>query len=171
MKMPKTYKVTKENSQDLRTAMGKKENEKHYRKLLSVALRGEGKNNQEIALIIGYHPGHVSKLVSDFCNKGLDALLRDDRGGPNNRNMTYEEEKLFLAGFEEAAKHGKVTTIAEIAAAYDELTGKERESKSTVYYLLQRHGWRMITPQTTHPGKASDEAIEASKKLTWKSKK
>ena len=163
--------VTKENSQNLRIAMDKKENEKHYKKLLSVALRGEGKDNKEIASIIGFHPGHVSKLVSDFCNKGLDALLHDDRGGPNRRNMTDEEEKAFLAGYEEAAKTGQITTIAEIAAAYDKATGKEHGSKSTVYYLLHKHGWRIVAPQTTHPGKASDEVIEASKKLTLNSKK
>jgi transposase len=164
--MPKTYQVTKENSQDLRIAMDKKENEKHYKKLLSVALRGEGKDNDEIASIIGFHPGHVSKLVSNFCNKGINALLRDDRGGPNRCNMTDEEEKAFLAGFEEAAKTGQLTTISEIAAAYDKVTGKKHESKSTVYYLLHKHGWRIVAPQTTHPGKASDEVIETSKKLT-----
>ena len=80
--------------------------------------------------------------------------------------MTAEEEKAFLAGFEEAAKRGQVTTVDEIAAAYDEATGKEHESKSTVYYLLHKHGWRLITPETAHPGKATDEEIEASKKLT-----
>ena len=169
--MPKTYRITEENSQVLRVTMGKKENKKHYKKLLAVALRGEGKDNQEIASIIGFHPGHISKLVSDFCNEGLKALLRDDRGGPNRRNMTDEEEQAFLAGFEETAKTGQLTTISEIAAAYDRATGKTHESKSTVYYLLHKHGWRIVAPQTAHPGKASEAEIEASKKLTLSLKK
>ena len=80
--------------------------------------------------------------------------------------MTEEEEKAFLAGFEEAAKNGELTTTAEIAAAYDEATGKEHASRSTIYYLLHKYGWRMISPQTEHPGKASEEVIETSKKLT-----
>jgi len=80
--------------------------------------------------------------------------------------MTCEEEKEFLAGFEEAARRGQVTTIEKIATAYDKATGKKHESKSTVYYLLHKHEWREITPQRVHPGKASEEAIEASKKLT-----
>jgi hypothetical protein len=78
--------------------------------------------------------------------------------------MTEEEERAFLAGFEEKAKKGELTTITDIAEAYDKTTGKEHESKSTVYYLLHKHGWRNIVPQTAHPQKASEEEIEVSKK-------
>jgi len=164
--MPKTYKVTAENAKELRAAMKDKNNSRFYAKLQSVALRGEGKDNDEIGAITGYHPAYVSQMVSVYCNRGIRGLCKDERKGGNHRNMTDEEEKAFLGRFEEAAKRGQLTTIGEIAAAYDEATGKKRESKSTVYYLLHKHGWREITPQRVHPGKASDEACEASKKLT-----
>ena len=166
MKMPKTYRITAENSAELRKAMKEKSNSRYYAKLQSVALRGEGKDNEEIGSITGYHPAYVSQLVSIYCNEGLSALCSDGRKGGNNRNMTLEEEKAFLARFEEAAKNGQVITITEISAAYDEATGKQHESDSTAYYLLHKHNWRIITPQTVHPGKASEEVIEASKKLT-----
>jgi transposase len=169
--MPKTYKITAENSKELREAMKKKENIRFYRKLQAAALRGEGKGNVEISGITGYHAVYVSHLVGIYCNKGLEGLCKDERKGGNNRNMTPEEEKAFLAQFEETAKQGQVITIDEIAAAYDEKTGKDRASKSTAYYLLNKHGWRQITPQTAHPNKASEAEIEASKKLTQKSKK
>jgi len=166
--MPKTYTISAENTQELRKAMKEKDNAKYFRKMQSVALRGEGKDNDEIGPITGYHPAYVSHLVSVYCNEGLAGLCKDDRVGGNHRNMTDAEEKEFLAGFEEAAKNGQMTTVAEIAAAYDKLTGKERESQSTVYYVLNKHGWRQITPQTMHPGKANEAEIEASKKLTTK---
>ena len=169
--MPKTYTITAENAKELRKAMKDKNNSRFFAKLQSVALRGEGKDNEEIGSITGYHPAYVSQMVSVYCNEGLAGLCKDERKGGNNRNMTSDEEKAFLAGFEEAAKSGQMTTITEMAAAYDEATGKKHESKSTVYYLLHKHGWRIITPQTAHPGKASDEAIEASKKLTLKLRK
>jgi len=169
--MPKTYTITAENTKEIREAMRSKENLKYYRRLEAVALRGEGRDNDEAGAITGYHPKWVSALVSIYCNEGIAGLLQDGRKGGNNRNMTDEEEKVFLEGFEEAAKNGRIITIAEIAASYDELTGKERESKSTVYYLLHKHGWRVITPQRVHPGKASDEVIEASKKLTLNSRR
>ena len=31
--------------------------------------------------------------------------------------------------------------------------------------VLERHGWRKVMPRSKHPQKASDEAIEASKKI------
>ena len=164
--MPKTYKVTAKNAKELREAMKQKENIKYYKKLQTVALRGEGKENDEISTITGYHEVYVSRLVGIYCNKGLEGLCNDGRKGGNNRNMTLEEEKDFLSEFEKAGTSGQVITIAEIATAYDKKTGKERVSNSTAYYLLNKHGWRQITPQTAHPGKASEAEIEASKKLT-----
>jgi len=85
--------------------------------------------------------------------------------------MSEDEEKEFLSQFEEAAQKGEMTTICEIATAYDEKTGKKRESNSTVYYLLHKHGWRQVVPKTAHPGKASEAEIEASKKLTLNTRK
>ncbi len=53
--MAKTYKVTMENSLEIREAMKKRENAKYYKRLMAVALRGEGKKNAEIAQITKYH--------------------------------------------------------------------------------------------------------------------
>ena len=164
--MGKSYEITKENSQSLREAMNQKENKKHYKRLLAVALRGEGKNNAEIGLITGYHPKRVSQLVSLYVNEGIESLASDGRKGGNNRNMSEEQAAEFLGKFEEQARKGQIITIEEISKAYDEATGKERKSLSTVYYFLHNQGWRIITPKSQHPKKASAEAIEASKKLT-----
>ena len=35
-----------------------------------------------------------------------------------------------------------------------------------IYFLLQRHKWRKVMPQSRHEKKASDEAIEAYEKIT-----
>ena len=164
--MPKTYKITTENVNEIRKAMEKKENSKYYKKLLAVALRGEGKSNKESAVITKYHPKRVSQLVSIYCNEGLDALLKDGRKGGNNRNMSNEEAERFLEQFEKQSEKGQIITIEEIAKAYDEATGKKRRSNSVVYYLLHSKNWRMVMPRGQHPKKASDEEIEASKKLT-----
>jgi transposase len=59
-----------------------------------------------------------------------------------------------------------VITVSDIATAYDKEFGKEHKSKSTVYYLLHKFGWRKVMPRSKHPKKASEEVIEASKKLT-----
>ena len=119
-----TYEITAENSKEIRERMKDKNNQRFFKRLQAVALRGEGKKNDEIGAITGYNPAYVSALVAIFCNEGIESLCSDKRKGGNHKNLTDEEEKAFLSRFEEAAKQGKVTDIAEIAAAYDELTGK-----------------------------------------------
>jgi len=167
----KMYRISRTNAEEIRKRMKETKSAGTYRRLQAVALRGEGYKNEEIAQATGYNSDWVGQLAKLYCTGGLDALTADGRKGGNNHNMTAEEENIFLAGFEEAAKNGSITTIAEIAAAYDKATGKEHESKSSVYYLLHKHGWRMVTPQTVHPGKASEAEMEASKKLTLNSEK
>ena len=146
--------------------MKKKENKPYYQRLLAVALRGEGKNNAQSAEITGYHPKRVSQLVSLYANAGLEALASDGRKGGNNRNMDETKAAEFLEQFEDQARNGQIITVEEIAAAYDDATGKQRKSLSTVYNFLHSNGWRLITPKKQHPGKASEEEIESSKKLT-----
>jgi len=166
----KKYIITEPEYEAAKVAAKANQNKHIDKRLQVVIMRHEGKKDNEIAEKLGYHRKRVSQLCAEFKQAGLDEYTRRNYGG-NNRNMTEAEEKAFLAGFEEAAKSGQLTTIAEIAEAYDEITGKERQSKSTVYYLLHKHGWREVTPRTAHPGKATDGAIEASKKLTTNLKK
>jgi len=61
--MPKTYTITEENSNELRKAMKDKNNSRYYVRLQSVALRDEGKDNEEIGPITGYHPAYVSHTI------------------------------------------------------------------------------------------------------------
>lgn len=163
--MPKTYIVTLEMSRQIRHEMKKVNCVVAHRRMEAVALRGDGFSNGEIARIKGFHPDYVSKLVCDFVKFGMD-VFEDKRVGGNRRNLTDEQEHELLEGFRKEAEKGQIVSIDEIAAAYDKLTGKQRKSNSTVYYLLQKHGWRPVIPRGQHPKKASDEDILASKKLT-----
>jgi hypothetical protein len=79
--------------------------------------------------------------------------------------MTIDEEKAFLEQFIDLADAGQLVTIHTIMEKYVQATGKAC-SDTTIYRLLKRHGWRKVTPRPEHPGKASDEEIETSKKLT-----
>ena len=55
--------------------------------------------------------------------------------------------------------------ISEIEEAYQEKV-KHKIGNVQIYRVLRRHGWRKIMPRSKHPKKASEEAIEASKKLS-----
>ena len=59
--------------------------------------------------------------------------------------------------------------VKEIEAAYQAAVDHPI-SVSQIYFVLHRHGWRKVMPRSRHPQKASDEMIEASKKLSPGSK-
>jgi len=160
------YKVNEEHVREIRARMRSVKNVNAFKRMQAVALRGEGKENEEIGKITGYSPDHVGRLCKIYLAKGLSGLLSDGRKGGNSRKMTDTEAEEFLQKFEEKAKSGQITTVKAIGKAYDEAVGKEHKSLSSIYYFLRSHGWRKIMPQRQHPGKASEEAIEASKKLT-----
>ncbi len=160
------YRISKEDSKKLRKEMKKAATILAYRKMEAVALRGEGKKNDEIGEITGFHPDMTGRYAKEYLEGGIKALISDGRKGGNHRNASEAEEEEFISEFEEAANKGKVVTVEEIAAAYDKRFGKDHKSKSTVYYLLHKLGFRKVMPRSKHPNSASPEAIEASKKLT-----
>jgi len=155
-----------EEAKKLRLEMPGTKNKNAYRRLQAVALRYEGRQRAEVSEITGFNPQWIGHLCRVYRNEGVEGLLKDGRKGGNHRNMTNDEEKAFLSRFEELAAKGQIITIDDIASAYDEAVGVKHESLSTVYYLLHKHGWRKVSPKQYHPGKASDEVIETSKKLT-----
>lgn len=137
---------------------------KAYRRLLALHMRAMGKGNKEISEIVGFSVQYITELVSKYMSEGMDAVLTDRRT-TNHRNMTFAEEAAFLEQFAEMAEAGQILTINIIMEKYDEATGKKC-SDSTIYRLLRRHGWRKISPRPAHPGKASEEEMDSSKKLT-----
>ncbi len=80
--------------------------------------------------------------------------------------MSFEEEATFLEQFKEK---GQLVEISEIKEAYDKAIG-HKSGSAQIYRVLHRHGWRKVMPRSKHPQKASNEAIEASKKLKQKQK-
>ncbi len=162
--MPKTYYISPQEAEQIRERMKTEKNVATYNRMLAVALRGEGMTNKQVAEVTQYHEKRVSQLVSLFKNEGIEAL-QDSRKGGNNRLLSVEQEEEFLEQYKERAESGQIITVAEMKVAYDELTGIE-SSIPTIYLMMKRHGWRKVMPRSKHPNKASDEDIEASKKLT-----
>jgi transposase len=162
----KMYRISLEDSKKLREEMKRTKNVLAYRKMEAVAMRGEKHSNNEISKVTGFHPDMVGRFAKEYLEGGIAGLQFDGRKGGNHRNATDHEEEAFIAEFLEATQNGEMITVDEIAKAYDERFGKEHKSKSTVYYLLHKLGFRKIMPRSKHPNSATPEAIEASKKLT-----
>jgi Transposase and inactivated derivatives len=165
--MPKTYVISAEDCIKIEEARRENKNKQVEKRLRAVQLRGEGKKNHEIGDILETSSDMVSLWVASYAKGGIEALMPKKRGG-NRRNISFEEEAKMLAEFEERANAGQVVEVSEIKRRYQELVDHPI-GNSQIYFVLARHNWRKVKPRSKHPKKASDEVIEASKKLTTES--
>jgi transposase len=154
----------KEIKRKVAKTRGKKVDIKGYRRVLVLYMRGLGTSRAQISEVLGFSEQYVTTLVAKYKNFGMESILEDKRTS-NNRRMTLEQEAAFLEQFVELAEAGQVITAEGILRKFEEETGRE-SGTSTIYSLLKRHGWRKVKPRPRHPGKASDEEIASSKKLT-----
>ena len=167
--MPISFKISKMQTEEI-AALRKAITDKRVdKRLWAVQLRGEGMRNPKIAEKLDTSAKVVSRWVSAYCKGGTEALMSGKYGG-NRRNMSLEEETQFLTKFETRANKGQLVETSEIKQAYENLVGHSI-GKGQIYRVLKRHHWRKVMPRSKHPSKASDEAVEASKKLTLESVK
>ncbi|MBQ1392534.1 MAG: winged helix-turn-helix domain-containing protein [Lachnospiraceae bacterium] len=162
--MRKIYTVSIEEANEIAKIRKTVKEKNTDKRLYAVELRGRGKKNQEIAEKLDTSTKVVSHWVSVFKNQGIEGLLGKKKGG-HNWNISYEEEEKILEKFEEKAKKGHIVEISEIRKAYEEKVGR-KTAPTQIYAVLHRHNWTKKMPRSKHPKKASEEAIEASKKLT-----
>ena len=163
--MAKTHQFTEEQYQEVIQEIKKVKNATLRKKLEVLQLRMEGYKNEEITKITKYSKSRVSALVCIYAKDGIAYFQQENRKSGNRRNMSYDEETAFLSEYKELAEQGRIIEVSEIKRAYEEKVG-HRIGKDQIYRVLRRHGWRKVMPRSKHPNKASDEAIEASKKLT-----
>lgn len=161
--MAKSYEISQSQLLEIEAARKKNRNKNVERRLYVLVMRAEGKSLEKISEKTGYHISTASKLIARYMRDGISAIA-ENHYKENRRNMSFEEEAAILAPFIERAERGEMVDIKEIAAAYQKAVS-HKVSDTQIYYVLHRHGWRKIMPRSRHPKKASEEAIEASKKL------
>jgi len=98
-------------------------------------------------------------------DKNVDVILKGNYSG-NRRNLTKEQEKVFIDTFKEKAEKGELVTVKEIKLAYCEKIG-HKCGNGQIYRVLKRQKWHKVVPRKEHPNKASEAEIETSKKLTF----
>lgn len=131
-----------------------------YQRIQCVLIRATlGSSAAEIAQLLGWSTATVHVLHSRW-SKEDDAIfdLRG-RGGRRHQHLSAEQEQDLLAPFVERAQAGGMLTVAEIQLAYQEQVGKA-VAPSTIYRLLDRHGWRKVVPRPRHP--KADVAAQAA---------
>src|SRR5215470_14568875 len=79
--------------------------------------------------------------------------------------MTLSGEKALLACFAKAASAGEMLNIHDLKAAYEQAIGHPT-SNSTIYNLLNRHGWRKLMPRPFHPKRVPAAQDDFTKPLS-----
>lgn len=137
--------------QDLQRLMQEARNVSEFRRVQCVWLRAMlDMSVQAIAEATGLAQTSIRCYHSRYMQRGKAALLGPGRGGRRNENMSVEQETALLARFSAKAESGGILEVSEIKRAYVQATGRP-VSKSTIYRMLARHGWRKIVPRPRHP--------------------
>jgi transposase len=165
--MMRKYEITKEQAREIKNVLRNYERTSVFRKLQAIMLIGEGESVPMVSRATLYNEAYIYQLIKQFCNEGLSGFANDGRGGARRRNLTNEQETQIMKKFEEKAVKGQVVSLTEVKKEYERVRGKET-ANSTFYDFLERVNWRRVMPRGAHPKKASDEVIEASKKLTFR---
>ncbi len=156
------YKITKEQAKEIKEYRRKIKDKMTDRRLYAVQLLGEGYKPKDICQKLDADKRQLSRWAARYCQLGIEGL-DGKKGGRRRENLSYKEESAVLEQFKEKSEKGQIVEISEIREAYEK-AAKKTIHPNQIYAILHRHGWRKVMPRSKHPKKASDEAIEASKK-------
>ncbi len=134
-----------------------------YQRIQCVLIRATlGSTAAEIAQLLGWSTATVHVIHSRWAKEG-DALFDlQGRGGRHHQHLSEVEEKRLLAPFAAKAQAGGLLHVSEIKEAMENKVGST-VAPSTIYRMLDRHGWRKVIPRPHHP-KADMQAQDAFKK-------
>ena len=162
----KMYRYTENDRAMIEAARKANKDKRAEKRLYALELRAAGKSAEEVSKATGFHKAYISQLTAKYRKGGIEAISGNHYGG-NRRNMSAEAEASLLEPFLERAEKGQIVEVSEIKASYEQAAG-HTIGGSQIYYVLSRNGWRKVMPRSRHPKKASEEVIEASKKLSKK---
>ena len=134
-----------------------------FKRIQCVLIRATlGSSAGEIAQLLGWSPGTVHVIHSRWAKEGEAIFELRGRGGRHHQHLSQEQEAQVLAPFLARASAGAMLKVEEVRRAYEQRVGKP-VAVSTVYRLLERHGWRKVVPRPRHP-KANRAGQAAFKK-------
>jgi transposase len=112
--------------------------------------RHAGQFGRRDRTLLGWSTATVHVMHSRWAKEGEAIFEVRGRGGRHHQHLTPQQEQELLAPFVQRAEAGGMLTVAEVQQAYRERAGKE-VALSTIYRLLDRHGWRKVVPRPRHP--------------------
>jgi transposase len=122
-----------------------------YQRIQCVLIRATlGSSAAEIAQLLGWSTATVHVIHSRWAKEGEAIFELRGRGGRHHQHLDAEQEAQVLMPFMAQAAAGGMLKVAQIQRAYEERIGKS-VAPSTIYRMLERHGWRKVVPRPRHP--------------------
>lgn len=116
---------------------------------------------KDIAEALRLSVGTVRRIQAAYRRDGRLAIEgHGNRGGRRHDYLTFKEESAFLASFARQLKNGRIHTISSIKLAYEARVGK-KVNKTTIYRLLERHGWGNVATRIHRPAQLPEPARNA----------
>ena len=123
---------------------------------------------EEIARDTAVSVTTVRRVISGYNRLGLAAIETPGKGGRRHEYMSLEQERSFLQPFFARAAQGEIATAEEIQRAF-EAEIKHEVHITSIYRLLDRHGWRKLVPRPglrrRHPKAKPEEQAAFQKTL------
>lgn len=136
-----------------------------YQRIQCVLIRATlGSTAAQIAQLLGWSTATVHVIHSRWAKEGEALFDLRGHGGRRHQHLSADEEAQLLAPFAAQAQAGGLLHVSEIKHALEQQVGTA-VAASTVYRMLDRHGWRKVVPRPRHP-KADMQAQSAFKKTS-----
>ena len=113
-----------------------------YQRIQCVLMRLTlGCSATDIALVLGWAPTTVHTIHSRWARDGDAVFDLRPKGGRRNENMSTDEEAQLVAPYLARGRATGSLPMDELQRAYEARVGRPT-ALSTIYRLLNRHGWR-----------------------------
>ena len=133
---------------------------REFQRIQCVLIRATlGGSAGEIAQLLGWSTTTVQVMHSRWAKEGEALIDICERGGRRNQHLSAQQEAEVLAPFTAKALAGGMLHVNEIKQALEQFVGVT-VAASTVYRMLDRHGWRKVVPRPRHP--KADVAAQAT---------
>ena len=96
--MAKKFEISEEGLNELREARKRNRNKNVEWRLHALILHAEGNTGKKVSELTGYNEKYLYELYRKYLTGGIEAITGNHYGG-NRRNMSYEEEEIFLSQF------------------------------------------------------------------------
>lgn len=114
---------------------------------------------EDIARTVGVSPSTVHRVIAAYNQAGVAAIDTPGKGGRRHQYLTWEQEQTLLQPFLARAARGEMATAVEIKLALEARIGHE-VNKSTLYRLLDRHGWQQIGAEASPTQAKAGKSVE-----------